>query len=264
MFLEKLLDWARFLHQTGTFLPVPKPTVDRVFRFLWLLTYRHEQFHFQVESYATRLESALRRPVYRPYVELVRTPVANTDQWWEEALAQAVVLKSRFVKQTLGIDARYVKDYIVPYFRTFPEGYKQFECRNVPGGVDGAHRLLSAQIARAKIDISEQERNTDMSLAKSEYRTRKEAVPGYVVFRPEFVARFQLQTPRLKDVVRHIRRAGGEVDNDAPGDHRSARLNGRRFHLNRARRGDSIDLASAKDLAKALGVKLSELNRVIA
>jgi hypothetical protein len=103
-----------------------------------------------------------------------------------------------------------------------------------------------------------------MSLAKSEYRTRKEAVPGYVVFRPEFVARFQLQTPRLKDVVRHIRRVGGEVDDRAPGDHKRVRLNGQSFHLNGDKRSDSIDLASAKEVAKALGVKLRELNRVIA
>src|SRR5262249_34948799 len=140
IFLEKLMIWAGVLHQSGQFLPDPKPTVLRVFQFLWLLTYRHEQFHFQVELYATRLESALRRPVYRPYVERVRTPVANTSQWMEEALAQAVVLRSRYVKGTLGIDARYVNSYIVPYFHTFPEGYKRFECLDIPGGVEGAHR----------------------------------------------------------------------------------------------------------------------------
>jgi hypothetical protein len=231
---------------------------------LWVLTYRHEQFHFEVELYATRLESALRRPIYRPYVERVRGRVAKTDQWWEEALAQAVVLESKSVKRTLGIDAQYMKSHIVPYFRTFPEGYKRFECKGVSGGVDGAHRLLSAQIARAKIEISEEERNTDMSLAKREYSTRKDAVPGYLVFSPEAFSRFQLQTPRLKDVIRHIRRLGGEVDDHAPGDHKRAKLNGQRFQLNAAKRGDSIDLASAKDLAKVLGIKVGELNRAIA
>ena len=257
------MEWAAILHKSGQFLPSPKPPVLSVFKFLWLLTYRHEQFHFQVEHYATRLESAFRRPIYRPYVEQVRTPVSNSSVWWEEALAQAVVLKSTFVKRTLGIDDHYVKSYIVPYFREFPEGYKRFECLGVYGGVKGAHRLLSAQIARAEIGVSEEEWNTDISLAKEEYRVRKEAVPAYVVSTPQFVGRFQLQTPRLKDVVRYIKQHG-EVDERAPGDHKRAKLNGRTFQLNAAKRGDAIDLATARDLARVIGIKVRDLNQALA
>ena len=262
IFLEKLMDQACLLHQHDEFLPDPKPSLLKVFQFLYLFTYRHEQFHFQVEMYATRLESALRRPIYRPYVERVRTHVMNTAEWWEEALAQAVVLKSTFVKRTFGIDTAYMKNYVVPYFRQFPEGYKRFECKSVPGGVAGAHRLLSAQIARTSIDIPESERNTDLSLAKGEYRNPRLAVPGYVVGRPEFLSRFQLQTPRFRDVERFIRRHG-TIDESAPGDHKRATLNGQRFHLNRAKRGNTLDLASAKELARALGVKMHDLNHAI-
>lgn len=105
LFFEKLIEWADALHQSGQFLPDPKPSPLKVFQLLWLVTYRHELFHFHVERYATRLESALRRPIYRPYVERVRTPVMNSDKWLEEALAQAVVLVSTYVKRTLGIDS---------------------------------------------------------------------------------------------------------------------------------------------------------------
>ena len=106
--------------------------------------------------------------------------MANTSIWWEEALAQAVVLKSTTVKRTLQINSKYMNAHLVPYFRTFPEGYKQFECKSV-GGDDVAHRIFSAQIARAQVSIPEREINTGVSLAKNEYRARNTSVPGYFV-----------------------------------------------------------------------------------
>jgi hypothetical protein len=184
----------------------------------------------------------------------------NTERWLEEALAQDVALRSKYVKGTLGVDSQYVNTYIVPYFLTFPNGYKHFQCKSIPEGPTGAHRLLSAQIARAKIEIPEEQWNTDISLAKSEYSVRKEAVPAYLLMRQKWVSRFQLQTPRLKDVERFIRRAGGEINERGPGDHKSVTLNGQPFHLNRAKRGDTIDLASAKALARAMGIKVHDLN----
>jgi hypothetical protein len=183
MFFEKLLEWACALHGSGQFLPKPKPPICSVFRLLWLLTYRHELFHFHVELYATRIESCVRRAVYRPYVEDVRVVVANTSKWWEEALAQAVVLKSTMVKRMLGIDSKYMNAHVVPYFRTFPEGYRHFECESVSGS-SVAHRILSAQIARAQVSIHERDYNTGLSLSKDEYRTRDKSVPGYLVLRP--------------------------------------------------------------------------------
>lgn len=78
------------------------------------------------------------------------------------------------------------------------------------------------------------------------------------------MSRFQLQTPRLKDVVRYIRRQGGEVNENAPGDHKRATLNGQPFHLNYAKSDNALDLASAKALARILGIKVRDLNRAIA
>ena len=260
MFFEKILDWACLLHASGKYLPEPKPPLSSVFRQLWWLTYRHELFHFHVELFATRLESALRRPIYRPYVEFVRSRVARTPEWWEEALAQAVVIKSRMVKRALGIGAAEMKTYIVPYFRTFPEGYNRFECLNVPGGVAGAHRILSAQIARACITIPVGERTTAISLAKDENRTKDDSVPGYLVLRPAFRSRFQLQTPRLRDTLRHVERFGRVVPG-GKGDHYKVEIGGQKIDINIAKTGNTIDLASAKALARAMGIKVFDLNR---
>src|SRR5262249_51598668 len=163
---------------------------------------------------------------------------ANTAEWWEEALAQAVVLKSTMVKKALKVDARYMKAYIVPYFRTFPEGYKRFECTSVPGGVAGAHAILSAQIARAKVAIPIAERNTALALAKDEYDTRKDAVPGYFVLRPAFAGRFQLQTPRLRETLHHVGRIG-QILPGGKGDHYKVEVGGHKFDINVSKRGNT-------------------------
>jgi hypothetical protein len=188
--------------------------------------------------------------------------VANTDRWWEEALAQAVVTDSRMVKRALGINGAYMKRYMIPYFRTFPEGYKRFECESVTGGVKGAHQLLSAQIARAVVCVPDHERNTALALAKDEYGVKDDSVPGYLVLRPAFRSRFQLQTPRLKDVIRYAKRVS-QIDERAPGDHKRVTINGEHIQINRAKHGDTIDLASAKALAKAMGLSLYELCQTI-
>ena len=76
------------------------------------------------------------------------------------------------------------------------------------------------------------------------------------------MSRFQLQTPRLKDVERYIRSVG-DIDEHAPGDHKRAKVNGQLVQLNRAKKGNTIDLASAKALARAMDIRVSDLIRVI-
>jgi hypothetical protein len=261
--LDRFFDTVCDLYTSGEFFPAPKPLLVSVIRFLWWTTYRHELFHFHVEVFATRLESALRTPFYRPYVELVRARVVNTPECWEEALAQAVVLESRMVKQNAGINSKYMKEYVVPYFRTFPDGYRHFECLSV-GGPEAAHRLLSAQIARAKIDLPKHECNTGLSLAKNEYSSDHRSVPGYLMFRQtSWMSRFQLQTPRLRDVTRYIKRIGGEIDENAPGDHKRVRLRGQTTQLNKAGQSNVADLASMKSLARLMGITVFDLVKAI-
>ena len=248
MHIERLLLEAARLHVSGEFLPKPKPSLLAVLRLLWWLTFRHELFHYHVEMFATRLESSLRSAVYRPYVECVRQKTIHTPECWEEALAQAVVLESKMVKRALGVGSAFMYDNVVRYFDTFPMPYKNFRCPEV-GGPDNAHRLFSAQIARKQIVIPPQEWNTGIALAKTEYSTDSTAVPGYLLIRPTFLSRFQLQTPRMSDVEAFVKQHG-TIDEKAPGDHKRAKINGQTIQLNRAKRGNTIDLASAKALAR--------------
>jgi hypothetical protein len=101
-------------------------------------------------------------------------------------------------------------------------------------------------------------------LAKSEYRIRKEAVPGYLLMRPESISRFQLQTRVLKTWCDISGVKAEKVNENAPGDHKHATLNGQPFHLNYAKRDNTLDLASAKALARILCIKVRDLNQAIA
>jgi hypothetical protein len=67
----------------------------------------------------------------------------------------------------------------------------------------------------------------------------------------------------MRDVERYVRRRCS-LDEKAPGDHKRAIVNGQVVQLNPAKGDDTIDLASAKDLARALGIKVSELIRAMA
>jgi len=260
LFLDKLIEWARLLHASGKYLPDPKPNLLRVFRLLWWLTYRHELFHFHVELFATRLESAIREPRYRPYVERIRSQVAGKPEWWEEALAQAVVLKSTMVKRILGLDSEYMKRYVIPYFKAFPEGYKRFDCEAV-GGPPKAHRILSAQVARTQLHPVP---TTDIAIAKLEYAVHPSRVPGYLLVRPALAEQFQLATPRLNEVIRYARRLGYDVDEKAPGDHKRITTNtGEKIQLNCGKHGSEVDLASIKAFAHHERKPVRELIRDI-
>lgn len=80
---------------------------------------------------------------------------------------------------------------------------------------------------------------------------------------PSFRHQFQVATPELRDVVRFVKQ-NGTIDEKAPGDHKRAVINGQIIHINRAKRDNTIDLASAKALARALGIRVSDLRRTIA
>lgn len=164
------------------------------------------------------------------------------------------------VKTALGVDSAYINRYIVPYFLTFPDGYKHFECKAV-GGPAQAHRILSAQIART--EEKPEEPTTDIALAKNEYAVPSDKVPGYLLVTPSFTWRFQLATPKLDDVIRYAKHNGFPVDNHAPGDHKRVTINGVKLQLNKSKRGNHVDLASAKAFARQIGVQLHNLNKTI-
>src|ERR1700753_1665146 len=99
-FLDAVIGWSTVLYREAQ-LPDPRPSLLDVFRITFIITYRHESFHYHVESFSTKQEIVQRLQIYRPYVERLRRNVAGTERWLEEALAQAVVLESTFVERQL-------------------------------------------------------------------------------------------------------------------------------------------------------------------
>jgi hypothetical protein len=90
-YLEPIVEWAADMQKRSSAHGL---TLDdsQALRLAFFACYRHELFHFHVESFCVRQEVLTTRPVYRPYDRNVFQKTANTDQWLEEALAQAVVL----------------------------------------------------------------------------------------------------------------------------------------------------------------------------
>jgi hypothetical protein len=127
----------------------------------------HELFHFYVERFVLKQEVIQRIPIYRPYVERLRSQVRRTDRWLEEALAQAVVLESRLVSRKAGYNRKAIKTMLVPEFRKFPEGYRQFECKPWSGPAQ-AHRFFAAQVVTAEERPSFT--STDLAAPKKLYR----------------------------------------------------------------------------------------------
>jgi hypothetical protein len=200
----RIAEWTDYLLCTSKDLPKPRPSWDHLFFTLFWVTYRHELFHWHVEVFALRHEVLLRQPIYRPYVERVRYSISqnNPSEWWEEALAQAVVLDSRLVARRSGIPLKRLRKFLEPDFRTrFGDGYRHFECKSV-GGVSEAHRILSAQVAR--VQQSHDPRSTDLALIKDNYALDDARVPGYFCFSVNDFHRFQLAPVKARKFERYF------------------------------------------------------------
>ena len=247
----RIAEWTEYLLQHSKHLPKPKPSWEKLFMALLWVTYRHELFHWHVETFALEHEVLVRQPIYRPYVERVREPIRrqNPSQWWEEALAQAVVLESALVGRRSGIRLSLLRGFLKPDFKTrFGDGYRHFECKAV-GGVQEAHRILSAQVARTQ--IGHDPRSTDLALIKDRYALSDKRVPGYFCLSAADFMRFQLAPVKERLFNRYFLKRGGRF-HPGPGDHRVLEINDTRIHVNA--RGDEVDLASLKAAAKVLGL----------
>lgn len=254
----RIVEWAHDLLHIGENLPSPPPSFDQIVQALFWVTYRHELFHWHVETFALHHEVLVRQPIYRPYVEEVRSPIRlnNPSQWWEEALAQAVVLDSRLVARRSRIPLPKLRRFLKPDFRTrFGDGYRHFECKSV-GGVREAHRILSAQVAR--VQQAHDPRSTDLALIKDNYALDDGRVPGYFCFSVNDFHRFQLAPVKKRKFDTYVIHMGGKFS-PGPGDHRILQIHGERIHINAGRNHDEIDLASLKAAAKALGTTTYKL-----
>ena len=254
IFLEPLVEWTTSVHSQWS-LPFARPSALTLFRLLLLAVYRHELFHFHVERFAIRQEVLQRAVIYRRYEKNVHSVVSNKSNWLEEALAQAVVLKSVLLRSRSGISRRKANQILIPEFRRFGPGYRDFEC-TAYGGPAEAHRVFGAQVARGVLRPDHPA--TDFATPLREYGSDPQEVPGYVVWHRGFVSRFQLTLPKLREFERFASKAEIELVKNGPGDHRTYRHGRRKFQVN-PKRG-VVDLASIKAMAKVLQVPVHELS----
>ncbi len=206
----RIAEWTDHLLCTSRDLPSPRPSWEQMFFAPFWVTYRHELFHWHVEAFALRQEVLSRQPVYRPYVERVRGPISKNrpSEWWEEALAQAVVLKSQLVARRSGIRLSKLRKFLEPDFRTrFGAGYRDFECASV-GGDDEAHRILSAQVAR--VQQAHDPRSTDLALIKNNYALDDARVPGYLCLSVNDVRQFQLAPVKARKFEEYVNNRGAK------------------------------------------------------
>jgi len=257
IFADQLFAWT-----ASVWLKIGKKhSIEKLFELLFLVVYRHEMFHYHVERHAFMLEVSNRQPHYRPYVEKVRALVSNTEQWLEESLAQAVVLKSRFVKGKTTISAKEVKELLRAEFSTFGNGYKHFDCKWT-GGVAQGHRRLGTQIARGMDVASALEWVTDLSIPKTEYTSDFAGVPGYLAWKQTTKSQFQFQTPKMQATEKFWRSLGGQIDKKTASSHeRWTDKEGTNVQV--VNRDGDIDLNSLKKMAKLFNTSTYQLKKRI-
>jgi hypothetical protein len=250
LFAEPLLLWGHALTQTAKACGFTFSYAQGL-SLAVQVAFRHELFHYHVERFAIRSEVLGRRPVYLPYRSSVFIPTANSPDWLEEALAQAVVLRSRLVsKRVFGLPKRKWKPVLDVEFAKFGAGYRDHECVKF-GGVDKAHLLLAAQIQTASISPSFT--STKQFTPKEEYSTSYKQVPGYIMSAPSLLSQFQLAGPNKRMWDRFAKANG--VSPQIPsgvGDHKEARFGRQKVQINYNKNGE-MDLASLKAAKRMIG-----------
>jgi len=252
LFAEPLLVWGHMLTLTAkacgftlTYLQGLSLAVQ--------VAFRHELFHYHVERFAIRSEVLGRQPVYLPYRNHVFLPLRDTRDWLEEALAQAVVLKSKLVsKRVFSLPQSKWKPVLDVEFAKFGAGYRDHACTHV-GGVEKAHALLAAQIQSGSIvppfSVTKQ------FTPKAEYSTSYKKVPGYIMSQPSLLSQFQLAGPNERQWRRFSNTRG--ISPEAPtgaGDHTEVRYGKQKIHINYDRNGE-MDRASLKAAKEMVGFK---------
>ena len=250
LFAEPLLLWAHELTKTAKACG-QHFTYEEGLSLAVQAAYRHELFHYHVERFAIRSEVLERRPVYLPYRANVFIRNRNTSDWLEEALAQAVVLKSMLVaNRVLRLPAKQWRTVLFKEFAKFGAGYRDHECKHV-GGIDNAHVLLASQIQTASRTPAFS--STAQFTPRAECGTPDRMVPGYIMAMPNMLSQFQLAGPNERMWGRFAKANG--ISPELPsgvGDHKEVKYGRQKAQINYNRNGE-MDLASLKAARKILG-----------
>lgn len=185
-FLNKRTPWGIYLypevigrhyHKLLLFVLKKEITYQNLLKLYIFCVYRHELFHFHTEFFATGFEVSMRKPFYKLYNEEVYERDRDTEDWLEEALAEASVLESRLVAKRAGIKKTLLKKIYKEDLKSMPAGYRDYACKKF-GGPNQAHSVLAAQI----LHLSEEHPvPTSKFTIKATFNQKDIQVPVYMV-----------------------------------------------------------------------------------
>jgi hypothetical protein len=172
LFPEIILSQATQLHSIFQ----DEITMENCFKLYAYCVYRHELFHYQTEKYATGFEVNCRKPYYLNYNSKIYQKYALTEDWLEEALAEASVLKSQLVSKRSSIPLTLMKKIYEYDLKSMPPGYRDYGCKKY-GGEAKAHLYLASQILNLENYLP---LPTDIHTIKSDFKSN-DKVPVYFV-----------------------------------------------------------------------------------
>jgi hypothetical protein len=185
-FLNKRTPWGIYLFpemiganytKLLSFVLKKEITKQNLLKLYVYCVYRHELFHFHTEFFATNFEVSIRKPFYKLHNEEVYERDRDTEDWLEEALAEATVLESRLVANRAGIKKPLLKKIYKEDLKTMPAGYRDYDCKKF-GGPNQAHSVLAAQI----LHLSEEHPvPTSKFTIKATFNQKDIQVPVYMV-----------------------------------------------------------------------------------
>lgn len=178
LFPDLIMPWAKNLYLAkGKSLGLSLRQVEYAFAYA---VFRHELFHHQVERFSTKQEILTHKVNYKSYWNSVYRLTSNSEDWLEEALAEATVLNSVHVFHNIDINASTFRKLYEFDLKRMPPGYSDYHC-NKFGGYENAHRLFASQIAQCKIEPIPAPATSICTVNANEFSTSWKKVPIYMM-----------------------------------------------------------------------------------
>lgn len=197
LFPDLIMPWAKKLYrEKGKSLGISLKQVEYAFAYA---VFRHELFHYQVERFSTKLEILNHKVSYKTYNSQVYWPTSNSEDWLEEALAEATVLNSVHVFRNIELKPKTFRKLYEFDLKRMPDGYRHYHC-NKFGGYENAHKLFASQIAQGRIDPIPAPVTSICTVNANEFSASWKRVPIYMV---RFELPEAINSPR--EVVRQSR-----------------------------------------------------------
>lgn len=190
LFSDTIMSWAENLYEAkGKSLGLSLRQVEYAFTYA---VFRHELFHHQVERFSTKHEILTHQVNYKTYGRDVNWPTRNSEDWLEEALAEATVLNSVHVFRNIKIKPKTFRKLYEFDLKRMPPGYHDYHCKKF-GGPEKAHQMFASQIMQCKIDPVPAPATTMCTVSANEFSTSWKKVPIYMV---KFKTPKSIKSPR--------------------------------------------------------------------